>query len=146
MFGGKQTQGNASGKTSTASSAGPAGLNSLVKGTRIEGSITAPSDIRIEGTLDGDLDCQAKLIIGPSGSVTGKVNCRTAMIEGKFDGTLVVTELLEVRDSARVEGDVTYGKLKIDAGAVLLGTIKMNGANSNGRAAKAAPKGQAVAA
>ena len=139
MFGGKQAP---NGKSNTAPSAGPAGLNTLVKGTQVEGSIVAPSDFRIEGTLEGDLDCQAKLIIGPSGKVTGQVKCKTAMIEGNFDGTLTVAELLEVRDSARVEGDVTYGKIKIDAGAVLLGTIKMTG-DQRSNAGK--PKAKAVA-
>lgn len=114
-------------------------MNSLVKGTHIEGKIKAPSDIRIEGTLEGDLDCQAKVIIGPSGAVNGTVTCRTAMIEGKFEGTLKVTDLLEVRESARVEGEVSYGKIKIDAGAVLIGNIQMaGGANKGKGSAKAA--------
>jgi len=124
MFGGKQSS---NGKPASTPVSGSAGLNSLVKGTHIEGKIKAPSDIRIEGTLEGDLDCQAKVIIGPSGVITGTVKCRTAMIEGKFDGNLTVSELLEVRESARVEGDVTYGKIKIDAGAVLVGNIQMTG-------------------
>jgi len=124
MFGGKQSS---NGKPSAAPAGGSAGLNSLVKGTHIEGKIKAPSDIRIEGTLEGDLNCQAKVIIGPSGVITGTVTCRTAMIEGKFEGSLQVSELLEVRTSARVEGDVSYGKIKIDAGAVLIGNIQMTG-------------------
>lgn len=144
MFGGKEkppTRGSGTRATSSSSHAAPAGaagLNSLVKGTHVEGKITAPSDFRIEGSLKGDLACEAKLIIGPSGALDGDVRCRTAMIEGKFEGTLVVTDLLEVRDSARVEGEITYGKLKIDSGAVLLGTVKMSGnsgaapASSNG--------------
>ena len=144
MFGGKQNSAN--GKPAPTAAAGPAGLNSLVKGTHITGKIAAPSDIRIEGTLEGDLDCKAKLIIGPSGVVQGNVTCRTAMIEGKFDGTLQVGELLEVRESARVEGEVTYGKLKIDAGAVLLGTIRMSGQGGAGKApANAGKKAAAVA-
>lgn len=134
MFGGKQqstTSGNGRAtRPASGAGAGGAGLNSLVEGTHVEGRITAPSDFRIEGTLKGDLACEAKLIIGPSGAVEGTVRCRTAMIEGKFDGTLVVADLLEVRDSARVEGEVTYGKLKIDSGAVLLGTVKMSGGAS----------------
>ena len=139
MFGGKQSSNS---KTAPTNTSGGAGLNSLVKGTHIEGKIKAPSDIRIEGTLVGDLDCQAKVIIGPSGVINGTVSCRTAMIEGNFEGTLKVTELLEVRDSATVEGDVTYGKIKIDAGAVLIGNISMTGGANK---AKAAQKSAAVA-
>ncbi|MFK8055314.1 MAG: polymer-forming cytoskeletal protein [Saprospiraceae bacterium] len=139
MFGGKQSS---NGKPATTPTGGSAGLNSLVKGTHIEGKIKAPSDIRIEGTLEGDLDCQAKVIIGPSGVINGTVKCRTAMIEGSFEGNLTVSELLEVRDSARVQGDVTYGKIKIDAGAVLIGNIQMTGGAGK---AKGSHKAAAVA-
>ena len=149
MFGGGKQASNGKAPASTSSSpSGPSGLNTLVKGTHVEGSIKAPSDIRIEGTLEGNLDCQAKLIIGPSGNVNGNVNCRTAMIEGRFDGTLVVSELLEVRESAKVEGEITYGKLKIDAGAVLLGTIRMSngpGGQAGASAKAAGPKAKAHA-
>ena len=124
--------------------AGGGGLNSLVKDTHIEGTIRTASDIRIEGTLVGDLDCQAKLIIGTSGRVEGQVSCRTAMIEGHFEGTLHVGELLEVRETAKVSGDITYGKLKIDSGAVLTGQLQMVGdagapapARANGQKSRA---------
>jgi len=92
MFGGKQSS---NGKPAAAPSGGGAGLNSLVKGTHIEGKIKAPSDIRIEGTLEGDLDCQAKVIIGPSGMINGNVTCRTAMIEGKFEGNCLIRKHLK---------------------------------------------------
>lgn len=119
----------------------------MVQDTHIEGTIRTSSDIRIEGTLVGNLECQAKLIIGASGSVTGEVVCRTAMIEGTFQGTLRVSELLEVRETAKVNGEIAYGKLKIDAGATLTGQLSMadtpraaqvEPAQRNGRAKAAA--------
>ncbi len=148
MFGGKQSspkpQTSSSNRPSAAPAAGASGLNSLVKGTHIEGKIKAASDIRIEGELTGDLDCQAKVIIGPSGTVQGTVTCRTAMIEGHFDGNLHVSDLLEVRDNAKVEGEIHYGQIKIDAGAILLGNMKMmtknNGAPSKSVGGQAAPQ------
>ncbi len=121
MFGGKDKK-DANGTALIGTGGG--GLNNLVKDTHIEGTIKTASDIRIEGTLLGDLDCQAKLIIGASGNVQGRVSCRTAMIEGSFDGSLYVTELLELRETAVVNGDITYGKLKIDGGAVLTGQLQ----------------------
>lgn len=140
MFGGKDKPKSTintspqNGRAGTAAQAGAAGLNSLVKGTVIEGKVKAASDIRVEGELNGDLDCQAKVIIGPSGVVKGTVTCRTAMIEGHFDGNLRVTDLLEVRDNAKVEGEIHYGQLKIDAGAILLGNMKMTDAKANAHA------------
>ena len=136
MFGGKD-------KTATASSsaASPSGgLNSLVKDTHVEGTIRTASDFRIEGTLVGSLDCQAKLIIGGSGNVNGEVSCKTAMIEGVFEGNLRVADLLEVRETARVNGDISYGKLKIDAGAQLTGQLRQGGAAGKPAAPSAAQR------
>ena len=144
MFGGsktsKQTQPAQRGQAPQA--AGAAGLNSLVKGTTIEGAIKASSDIRIEGFLKGDLDCNAKVIIGPSGRIEGTVRCATAMIEGHFNGDLSVSELLEVRDGARVEGEVSYGQIKIDAGAAILGSMRMEKPDL-AKASKPSQNGQA---
>ncbi len=105
-------------------------LNSLVQGTVVEGKVKATNDIRIDGTIKGDLVCDAKVIIGPSGVIEGTVKCQNAVIEGRFDGILNVAELLNIRETAKVFGDVTYGKLIVQSGAVISGTYKVVGDNS----------------
>ena len=134
MFGGKEKSLD---KSNNSNALGATGVNTLVKETHVEGKIKAPSDLRIEGSLVGELDCQAKLIIGLSGKVSGQVSCRNARIEGQFDGTLEVTELLEICDAASVTGEISCGKLKIDAGAHLGGNVRMS--NGSQPASKAAP-------
>ncbi len=94
------------------------GHNSLVQGTVLEGTIKSENDIRIDGALKGNLICNAKVIIGPSGKVEGEVNCIDAVIEGQFDGNIEVKELLNVRKTAKVTGDVVYGKLIVEGGSV----------------------------
>jgi cytoskeletal protein CcmA (bactofilin family) len=106
-------------------SANDNGLNSLVRGTTVEGSITAESDIRIDGTIRGTLTCSAKVIIGPSGLVDGEVKCQNAVIEGKFYGKLKVSDLLSVKESAEVVGDVITSKLSVAPGAIFDVTCKM---------------------
>jgi cytoskeletal protein CcmA (bactofilin family) len=100
-------------------------LNSLVRGTVTEGNVIAESDIRVDGIIKGNLRCAARVIIGPSGFVDGEINCQNAMIEGKFNGILRVAELLNVKESADITGDVTTGKLTISAGALFNVTCKM---------------------
>lgn len=107
-------------------------LNSLVEGTSVEGTITSKSDIRVDGTIKGNLTCDAKVIIGPTGFIDGEINCETAVIEGRFEGILHVKELLNIRESAKVSGEVGYGKLIVASGAVITGTYKVSGKNSNG--------------
>ena len=142
MFGGKDKS-----NATNASAPGPSGgLNSLVKDTHVEGKIRTASDFRIEGTLVGSLDCQAKLIIGQSGNVNGDVTCKTAMIEGTFEGNLEVADLLEVRETARVSGEIAYGKLKIDAGAQLTGQLSQGATSAAPNVTPAQRNGKAKAA
>ncbi len=116
-------------------------LNSLVQGTEVQGDIRSKSDIRIDGSLKGSLQCEAKLIIGTTGKVEGKVVCKNAVIEGKFQGEIHVKELLTMKETANVQGDISYGKLVVQPGAVLVGDIRMGGAPSDGsKSAAATPK------
>lgn len=93
-------------------------FNSLVQGTMVEGSVHCKTDFRVDGNIKGKLFCDAKVIIGPTGVVEGEIRCQNAVIEGKFDGVIQVTELLNIRESATVTGDVTTNKLIVQSGAV----------------------------
>ena len=101
--------------------------NSLVQGTTVEGTVRSKSDIRIDGSIKGKLICDAKVIIGPTGFVNGEIKCKNAVIEGKFDGNLQVSELLNIRDSANVNGDISTNKLIVQSGATFNGTCTMDG-------------------
>jgi cytoskeletal protein CcmA (bactofilin family) len=126
MFGSKKTTDDKSNNASKmALPSGENTLNSLVRGTVIEGNIVAENDIRVDGVIRGTLRCNAKVIIGPSGLIDGEVKCESAMIEGKFYGKLRVNDLLSVKESAEVVGDVSTGKLMIASGAVFNVTCDM---------------------
>ena len=107
--------------TNTSSS----GINALVNGTHIEGSITATNDIRIDGSVEGNLNCSGKLIIGPEGRLDGEAICKNAVIEGRFEGVLTVEEILDVRETANVSGNIKTGKLLVQTGATFNGNCDM---------------------
>ncbi len=119
-------------KTTATTAANPNALNALVKGTAVEGTIRSESDIRIDGTVKGKLTCNAKVIIGPTGYVDGEIKCQNAVIEGKFTGNIHVAELLNVRESAEVHGEVHTSKLNVVAGAVFNVGVHMTEGSSNG--------------
>ena len=131
MFGSNKPK-KEEGKSSKLSAPSSNALNSLVQGTFVEGKIKATNDIRIDGTIKGELFCDAKVIIGTSGVVDGTIKCQNAVIEGKFDGNLLVKDLLNIRETAKVTGDVSYGKLVVQSGAVISGSYKVAGEGSNG--------------
>lgn len=126
MFGSKKNkEAGTSGDTSSTASRSLS-LNTLVTGTEITGDIKAESDIRIDGKINGTLSCGSKVIIGPTGVVEGEINCVNAVIEGRFDGILVVQEILSLKETAVINGDATYDKLIVQQGAVINASIKRN--------------------
>jgi len=112
------------GNTAPASSGA---TNTLTAGTSVEGTINANNDIRIDGHLKGVLNCKGRVIIGPQGNIEGDINCQNAIVEGKFSGNLKVSEILTVKESASIEGEIQTGKLNIQPGAMFNGNCSMGG-------------------
>jgi len=104
----------------------PNKINRLVEGTNIKGDIVSDSNIRLDGELIGDLTTTGKLVVGPSGKITGNIVCSNADIEGTINGTIKVDEFLYLKATAVFKGDITTGKISIDKGATFTGTHKMN--------------------
>ncbi|MEY2904054.1 MAG: hypothetical protein RJA52_70 [Bacteroidota bacterium] len=94
-------------------------------GTLVEGVIRSDNDIRIDGVIKGKLYCKAKVIVGPTGQIEGEIHCENAIIEGKLEGLLKVSELLNVRETAVLDGEVFTKKLMIAAGATFNVTCNM---------------------
>jgi cytoskeletal protein CcmA (bactofilin family) len=101
------------------------GLNALVKGTSVEGTVKCESDIRIDGTITGDLICKAKVIVGPTGYIEGEITCQNAVVEGKIKGVLNVTDVLNIRETAEIDGTISTGKLIVQSGAKFNVACKM---------------------
>jgi cytoskeletal protein CcmA (bactofilin family) len=100
--------------------------NSLFgKGTSIVGDISCDGDIRIDGSLQGNLNVTGKLIVGESASIVGELRANQAEIYGKINGKLIVDELLSIKSAGMVEGDLYAGKLQIEATATFNGVCHM---------------------
>lgn len=91
--------------------------NRIVEGTKIQGDLVSSADFRLDGHLIGNFQSNGKLVIGPSGSIKGDIICKSADIEGKFEGKIIVAELLNIKSKAVIKGDVTVGKLAVEPGA-----------------------------
>lgn len=102
--------------------------NVVAKNTSITGDITSEGDFRIDGTLEGTLKTNGRVIIGAEGSIKGKVESTNADIEGKFSGELLVHETLTIKGTANISGDVVIGKLSVEPGATFNASCAMKGA------------------
>ncbi len=97
-------------------------------GTTITGDMLSNGDIRIDGTLKGNLKGKAKIVIGTDGVVEGDIEGLQADIMGHVTGTIKVQELLYLHGSTTINGDIYAGKLQIEPTAIFNGQCHM-GAN-----------------
>lgn len=102
-------------------------FNHIQSDTFIEGDIKADGNIRIDGTLKGTLTIQGKLVVGASGKIQGEVYCANADISGSIEGKVNVAELLSLKNTAKLSGEIVAGKLAIEPGADFTGSCKMGG-------------------
>lgn len=115
----------ASSSQSTSISPSSSNINTLVEGTHAEGTITTQNDLRVDGSITGTINCGGKLIIGPSGNIEGDVTSQNAVIEGRFNGNMTITDVLDVRESATVMGEIKTSKLLVQNGATFTGNCDM---------------------
>lgn len=97
-------------------------------GAVFTGNLECQGDIRIDGTIKGNVRCMSKIVLGPEGVIEGDVFTREADIMGRVDGRVWTNELLYMRNNATVNGDILASKLMIDPTASFNGQCKM-GAN-----------------
>lgn len=114
-------------KTSNGNGGG-SGTTLISAGTTIKGDISSNSDLRIDGTIIGNISSSAKIVIGSSGIVEGDINGNHADIVGKTSGTIKVKELLQLRGECVVNGNIYAGKLQVEPSATFNGQCHM-GAN-----------------
>lgn len=90
-------------------------------GNTITGDIDAQGDIRVDGTVKGNVISKAKVLIGAEGVIEGNIQCREADIMGQVFGNIKTEELLHLKGNAAVSGDINTAKLLIEP------TVSFNG-------------------
>ncbi len=81
-----------------------------------------------------------KLVVGEKGVLNGTVKVGNAEVLGVVTGDLEVKDLLSIKKTARIEGNVKTKKLSVEPGAVFNATCEMQGAKTNQAAPAAAAK------
>ena len=99
--------------------------NALTSGSKIIGTIIADSDIRIDGVVEGDLQCSGQVVIGDQGKLKGTITCQNAEIMGNLDGKIDVRSTLALRATGNIHGDVSTKTLIVEPNAVFNGSCSM---------------------
>jgi cytoskeletal protein CcmA (bactofilin family) len=106
-------------------------INLISNGTEITGDVKSNGDIRIDGLLTGNLNTKGKVVIGPTGKVKGEVFCKNSEVSGIVEGKISVGQLLTLKNSSKIVGDIITFKLSIEPGAKFTGNCKMSETEDN---------------
>lgn len=99
--------------------------SNIGKGASIEGNIETVGNMRIDSNVKGNITCKSKIVLGSSSYVEGIVAAQHAEIEGEIQGSIEVAELLILRPTAVIHGDIVTNKLIIESGATFNGSCRM---------------------
>lgn len=100
----------------------------IAQGTLIEGSLKFTDGLRIDGEVIGDIHAAegttSILVISESASVSGHIHADHVIINGRVNGPVHASELLELQPKAKIAGDVSYKALEMHQGAVIFGQLR----------------------
>lgn len=100
-------------------------VNLIGNGTKINGDIDSTGDVRIDGTLTGNITTSGKFVLGSHGVIDGNINSANAELAGEVKGVVEIKETLSLKSTAKVNGDIITSKLIIEPGAIFTGTCNM---------------------
>ena len=104
--------------------------NAITAESKIIGTIVANNDIRLDGTVEGDIQCRGKVVIGEKGFVHGNIQCTNAEVQGRIEGKVEALQTLALRASANIQGDVVTQSLIVEPNAIFCGTCQMGKKNA----------------
>ena len=100
-------------------------INTIGAGTIVTGDIQSKGDIRLDGVLKGSVNTSGKVVLGKEGIIEGDVVCNNADISGTIKAKITVSQLLSLKATAKLNGEIITNKLSIEPGAAFTGSCSM---------------------
>ncbi len=96
------------------------------KDVEVTGSIKCSNNILIEGKINGDLTCSGTASIGENASIKGNLSVEAAVVHGQIYGNITSKDKIELKSSAKVNGDVKSKRLIVEDGVSFVGKSEVN--------------------
>jgi cytoskeletal protein CcmA (bactofilin family) len=120
MFGGKKPQA----AMATVGNTKPETV--IGSNTSFVGTVKSDGNMRIDGTVEGDIEVLGNLIIGETGRVIASIKAQNCHISGAVRGEITVVDQLEISPTGKVWGDITTSALHIEPGGLFRGRSAMS--------------------
>jgi len=97
----------------------------IAKGTAIEGKFACGDNVRLDGSIQGEVQVDKRLVMGDGSFVQGNIHARDAAIKGRIKGDVFVKEALHLLETAVIEGNITARTMIVEEGARYNGSCKI---------------------
>lgn len=97
----------------------------IAKGTTIEGKFMCTENVRLDGTIQGEVKVDKRFVMGETSYVQGNIHARDAAIRGKIKGDVFVKEALHLLNTAVIEGNISARTMIVEEGARYNGSCKI---------------------
>lgn len=105
----------------------------------ITGNVRCTGSLRIDGKLDGELNCTADALIGKNSTIKGNIVVNSVTVEGNVQGNITAKDRIEMKSTAKVSGDISAKRLAVEDGVTFIGRSEVNPAKTGASAPPAAP-------
>jgi cytoskeletal protein CcmA (bactofilin family) len=92
----------------------------------IKGTVKSAGHIRIDGKLEGDLNCSGDATIGSGAQIKGNVVVNSVSVAGAVSGNITAKDRIEMKSSAKVLGDIKAKRLAVEDGVTFVGRSEVN--------------------
>lgn len=114
--------------------------NVIAADTVIKGEIEFKSGARVLGSIEGAVKSMGELHVGEGANCSASIDAGRVKIDGKVDGDVTASDLVELTAKAALKGDLATAKLIVAEGASFVGHCRIGPNALNGKAQPAAPK------
>ncbi len=128
MFGTKSKQNQRTKKPESISNGNTNGQGTtciIASGTRIEGKFSTTEDVRLDGIIVGEVNCEKRVVMGETGKVEGNVLTVDSSVRGKVKGEIKVSGTLHLHETAKIDGAIIARKMIVDSGASYSGDCRV---------------------
>ncbi len=88
-----------------------------------KGELSFEKGMRLQGKFEGKISTPGKLHVSKEAQMQADVEAGSISVEGQVRGNLTASDRIELKASARYEGDLRTSKLVVDEGAVFSGNV-----------------------
>jgi cytoskeletal protein CcmA (bactofilin family) len=100
-------------------------LSIIAPSTKFKGTLSGSDSLLIAGHVKGEIKCEGLVRVDRGGRIQGVISSPYVIVEGEINGDIMSAEHVELREKARVVGNIHTTKIVMAEGCILQGEVQM---------------------